>query len=455
MNYRSIKELAAQLGKPIPHLLALARKNDPFYCGCESQKRDADWFLTIWERFSFDSGVHLRRIHYRVISDKQPVLLPDGMPYTNSLECWNYLGDASKAARYLGLVDPAAFVDRRNPDPLIFAGSRDEPVPESFITATPEWSLPGIEIRLEAQLDMPGPVVIGYDYELADQRYHLGLWIEKSTMHDVLEPLCRRFGMDLIPGVGFQSITSVVTMLRARAAVHRKPVRIFYIADFDPAGERMPVAVARQIEFWIGKYAPDIEIKLTALVLTREQVIYYRLPRIPIKESDLRRKGFEDRHGEGAVELDALEAMYPGELARIVSEAVEPYFDEHLWKRLANAGGQTADRADAEWQALVEEQAGQLEEVRAEAHAVAEKFQRRATKLQEDFNAAMEPIEDRLKDIRHAVQEKAGQFHVDLPDRPEPARADVDESGWLFDSNRGYMEQMSCYRAYKGISDGD
>jgi hypothetical protein len=35
------------------------------------------------------------------------------------------------------------------------------------------------------------------------------------------------------------------------------------------------------------------------LGLTRGQVQYYRLPRIPIKESDTRKAGFEERYGEG------------------------------------------------------------------------------------------------------------------------------------------------------------
>jgi hypothetical protein len=38
---------------------------------------------------------------------------------------------------------------------------------------------------------------------------------------------------------------------------------------------------------------------------------HYRLPRIPVNETDLRRLGFEQAYGQGAVELDALEALVP------------------------------------------------------------------------------------------------------------------------------------------------
>jgi hypothetical protein len=89
----------------------------------------------------------------------------------------------------------------------------------------------------------------------------------------------------------------------------------------------MPVAVARQMEFWRQDDAPGADIKLTPLALTRDQVITYQLPRLPIKESDVRQAGFEERYGAGAVEWEALEALYPGVLADLVRDAIAPYRD--------------------------------------------------------------------------------------------------------------------------------
>ena len=88
-----------------------------------------------------------------------------------------------------------------------------------------------------------------------------------------------------------------------RVATAGKPARIFYISDFDGAGEGMPVQVARQAEFWLPTYAPGADVKLTPVALTAEQVRYYQLPRTPIKEGDLTKQGFEERHGGGATEL--------------------------------------------------------------------------------------------------------------------------------------------------------
>src|SRR3954447_8733562 len=78
MNYEWIKALANQTGRKIPALLALARANDPFFAGCAAQQRDAGWFVEIWTRFGFGNGVHLRRIHYRIISDRETTICPNG-----------------------------------------------------------------------------------------------------------------------------------------------------------------------------------------------------------------------------------------------------------------------------------------------------------------------------------------------------------------------------------------
>lgn len=92
------------------------------------------------------------------------------------------------------------------------------------------------------------------------------------------------------------------------------------------AGQSMPRAVARKIEWMIR--GTGIELKLCPLVLTTVQVREYNLPRTPIKETERRGAKFEERHGEGAVELDALEALHPGELGRIVSAALDEFWDE-------------------------------------------------------------------------------------------------------------------------------
>jgi hypothetical protein len=101
------KAIRLELGrKPsIKSLLVLAPNNDPFYSGSEGKKAMAEWFADLWERFGYATGVHLRRIHYRIVSEGNITRI-DGSPYENNRNCWEWLQAASRHARYLGLIDP-------------------------------------------------------------------------------------------------------------------------------------------------------------------------------------------------------------------------------------------------------------------------------------------------------------------------------------------------------------
>jgi hypothetical protein len=118
MNYDTIKALAKERGGRVADLIALAPQNDPFYVGNESTRAGAEWFATLYTKFGYRQGVHLRRVHYQIVSQDPPVDMPNGKAYENTDNCWKYLGQASKWARYLHLVDADDFDDKRNPDPV-------------------------------------------------------------------------------------------------------------------------------------------------------------------------------------------------------------------------------------------------------------------------------------------------------------------------------------------------
>jgi hypothetical protein len=249
-GYDLIHQLKKERGCNVPDLLALAPNNDPFYAGGKASRLKAEWFTALWERFQFRRGVHLRRIHYQALSPGD-VYKPDGEPYLNTEKDWEFLEETSKHARHLCLVDPADFVDRRNPEPHLYYEPRALHDPH-WHSRFPDWPLPRIETDLTCDLDWPLPEfeVGGYDYCEARQPFQVEVWVEKSTMNDVLLPLCRRYKVNLVTGIGFMTITSVVSLLR-RFSESGKPGRILYISDFDPAGYAMPTTVARQIEFQI------------------------------------------------------------------------------------------------------------------------------------------------------------------------------------------------------------
>jgi len=450
-GYEALKETAKALKVNIQDLLVLARQNDPFFCGTPVQQEMAAWFVDLWQRFGYSAGVHLRRVHYQLVSQHGPTK-HNGEPYENTEGCWGYLCDAGKYARYLGLIDAHAFEDHRNPDPIVHAYYDAAGGP---YLSKPEWfdfDLPEIDsdIAWALSLSVPRMQVGGYEYSSGAQPYHVEVWAEKSTMNDVLEPLCRRYGVNLVTSLGFQSISSVIDLLQ-RASQSGKPARILYISDFDPAGDGMPTAVARQIEYWRPEYAPDIEIKLQPVVLTREQVRQYRLPRIPIKDTDRRKSSFEDRYGEGAVELDALEALHPGALARIIGEAITPYRDPQLEWRYMRAGDEAQRQVSEAWQEVTGDYQAELEELEAEALEIVQGYGERLSELSAALSSDLAPVARRLESVRHGIQQAAEFFEMDLPALPEPQPPGQDEIIWLFDSGREYFDQLEVYKERKAI----
>ncbi len=329
LDYTSIKGLAKQIGRSTKDLVALAVGNDPFYAAVPHRQQEAEWFAEIWNRFGFSSGVHLRRIHYVLVSQREegePVLKPRGQPYENTSNDWALLNHASLSARYLDLIPLDALVDRRNDEPMIFTPEALAGVPLIMV----DDQEPDCGAYLKDTPDLPDYRIEGFEPE---QDVLVEVWIEKSTQNDWLVPLAERRGVNLVVGIG------ELSEIRSRHLAERvqetdKPARVIYISDFDPAGRSMPVSVARKVEFYIDKFGLDVDVTLNPLILTEQQCREYRLPRTPIKESERRRDGFEEKFGAGATELDALEALHPGEMAKLLEQEIDRYLDPTLEERV-------------------------------------------------------------------------------------------------------------------------
>jgi hypothetical protein len=213
----------------------------------------------------------------------------------------------------------------------------------------------------------------------------------------------------------------------------------------------MPVALSRQIEYWLQEYAPEADIKLMPLALTREQVQQYQLPRVPIKESDLRKAGFEERYGEGAVELDALEALYPGTLATIVHAALAPYLDDTLAERFGETAEDAQADAEARWLEQTEGLRDQLTQILDEAQTIYGRYQQELERLHEAIEQELAPLREALVEVERGVKRAMEAFDPELPERPEAEEVCEDDTTWLFDSQRTYAEQL---RAYKDHNNG-
>jgi hypothetical protein len=454
LDYEGVKALAAHLKVPLEGLLAQAKNNDPFFAGMPSRRGPAEWFAELWEEYKFGSGIHVRRIHYVLISQRPPVLRCDTTArYVNTVECWRELTAAARDARLLGLVPMEDFVDRRAEGVHVYLAN--DAMPASLTVTDADLASRSPFLRVFSWL----PQHPKYEFVKAiiDQRYHVEIWIEKSGVNDVVLPIARRYGLNVLTGVGDLSLTHCHDFVQ-RVIASGRPARILYISDFDPQGFKMPVGAARKIEFVIRTKVLNLDVQLRPVVLTPEQVRRYRLPPIPMKDTVKGKDAFLERFGvEGATELDALEALRPGELRRILEEQIDQYYDHDLRSRVDEAADEFLERAKEARQDVIDRHRSALNKLHA-----------RQNKLAKEANAKLDPIikryEKRLRDVAdefNEIQETIAQEMADeAPDHddvewPEPEEADEDligaESGdALYDSKRDYLDQMEFYRKHDG-----
>lgn len=401
-NYETIKGLAKATGKKITDWLVLSPQNDPFYVGTETDKIRAAWFADIWKRAGFTSGVHLRRVHYWTISQPEPILMHSGEPYQNTDGCWDYLVQSSKYARYLGLVRIEDVIDNKNPKPTINLNIGE--------------IAPSYQINVP-NLDNPYVWVNGLS-ESAVQPYHMEIWCEKSTMNDVLEPLANKYGANLVTFAGEVSITACYQLAQRVKENGGKPCRVFYLSDFDPAGQSMPLAMSRKVEFMLHycKLAGIADVRVRPLCLTAAQVQAYNLPRIPIKDSEKRAGKFAAVHGDGgAVELDALEALHPGVLGALVQAELATYYSQEAASAVRAQRTNLKRRVDGEIKLILGQYQPQIDALRE-----------MITKLR-------------------AIDVDPDEYAVDPF---EPKVYELDDL-WLFDSGRDYGDQIAFYKAHQ------
>jgi hypothetical protein len=73
INYEQIKQLARQTGQRVTDLIPLAPQNDPFYTGTPNDWALAEWFAALWQAFRYTNKVHIRRVHYQIVSQNPPI----------------------------------------------------------------------------------------------------------------------------------------------------------------------------------------------------------------------------------------------------------------------------------------------------------------------------------------------------------------------------------------------
>jgi len=141
--------------------------------------------------------------------------------------------------------------------------------------------------------------------------------------------------------------------------------------------------------------------------------------------------------------LDALEALHPGALSKIVTDALTEFYDTDL------ASTVTWAKADAE------------SYLTSQAEDMQETYQERLDKLQADYEALYREVTPRLvaitSELDEVMTEMADEMEV-FADRtditedypvPEAEEADADLDAALVWSGRSYDEQLESYHTFQ------
>jgi hypothetical protein len=130
------------------------------------------------------------------------------------------------------------------------------------------------------------------------QPAYLEVWLEKDALSRIFADVLAYFGVTLNVGRGYDSTSSIGKA--ARRLRSGDGTTVLYYGDFDPCGEDM----VRSLRERLGRLGCRPEIIKCAI--TPDDIVRYNLPPDPCKLGDRRTAAHIARHGDVAVELDAL-----------------------------------------------------------------------------------------------------------------------------------------------------
>jgi hypothetical protein len=111
-----------------------------------------------------------------------------------------------------------------------------------------------------------------------NQVWLLLLWCEAAGMKPQLERTADTFGVKVIAGGGFDSLTAKEKMARLIVACG-KPVEVLHVGDYDREGQDIFTALSEDVTAFVE--AMGGKVRFTRLAVTPEQVIDLKLPPAP------------------------------------------------------------------------------------------------------------------------------------------------------------------------------
>ncbi len=245
---------------------------------------------------SYDTGVTLRQLFYRLVADGT---------LQNTRAAYSALSDQTARARRAG-----AFPD------LIDRGR--------LICQYRHW--PGPDAARDWLADV-------YRRDRTEgQAWSVYLGVEKAGLVSQLQAWFGDLGVAVLALGGYTS-QSYVSDVRRHVTETGRPAVLLYAGDFDPSGEDIDRDFVARSACWA---------RVVRVALSVEQVDAYQLPPALGKDTDSRAAGFVRRHGALVqVELDALP---PDTLRTLFTEALAPVWNGEAYQRAVDR--EVVDRAE-------------------------------------------------------------------------------------------------------------
>jgi hypothetical protein len=413
-------DLACKASLTLKELTVLSHSNDPFRIGSPTTHKNGEWLRDQMRDHGLlnrASPIHNRGIHYAIASAGN-VRRPDGSPYINDLECWEWLESTSKAARWLGYVGFDQISDARNTEPVI------RPLPVTALV-----SRCGVEFGDYSLPDDFEPEVMISSLNVI-QKYRLVFWGEKTSLAGVLGPLAEEFEADLFLPSGESSDTQLYIMAKTGAIDGREMI-VLVFTDCDPAGHQMAISIAHKLRAFKEGFLPGLKFQVHAVALTVEQVKQLGLPSTPLKETEKRADGWRERYGVEQTEIDALATLRPDLLRQIVRDAAEPFFDATLKDRIS--------QAESDWEDEAYDRLNQALDANSEFLT-----------LREQARSALKTAKAAARRMRQIVDD----IDIELPEAPEIEPETGETPHPLVSSEMEMLEAIRVLKARKDYTNG-
>lgn len=245
-----------------------------------------------------DGILTIRGLHYQLVS----------IGMTNDIQHYKRVVAAMEQARWDGTISFEAFSDRDRA--MVGETKSKETIIEDKID--------------EAKTQVRAWISYYNKNAWENQPDHVEVLIEKKALEGVFASRCKFHAVALGACKGYPSLTFLYEMAQRLKEVQdtgKRPV-ILYFGDYDPSGDDIPRSLVENLN------RLGVEVHLHRVALNHDQVVAWKLPPAPVKQTDSRTANWD---GLGQVELDAVK---PEKLMELLDNAISEYFDPDLHEEL-------------------------------------------------------------------------------------------------------------------------